>query len=148
MGKRAHNLESLITIEGRDLDGNNIFNLKKLTPEFVRKRAASDRGLKIETHNRDHPGNGAGVIEEFRDGGIAQVGEAQQDGVIANSGGELRFGHCLGEFAADSGNFYDIASASFFDGKCEHGFKQGDFGIANRELCGVDADGKAAGTGR
>src|SRR5207237_6634291 len=93
LGKRAHNLESLIAVEGRDLNGNNVFNLKKLTPEFVRKRAASDRWLKIETHDRDHAGNGAGVIEEFRDGGIAQLGEAQQNGVIAKFGGKLRFGH-------------------------------------------------------
>ena len=70
-------VECVVTIERSDLDGGYVFDLEELAPEFVRKDAASDRGLKIEAYDRDQPGDGAGVVYEFKGSGITKIGEAE-----------------------------------------------------------------------
>src|SRR5262245_3287106 len=50
LGQRAYDIQSLIAIEGRDFDRDNIGNRDKALPEIEGEQAATHRGLKIKPH--------------------------------------------------------------------------------------------------
>ena len=47
LGDRANNVDRLITIEGRDLDGRNPLDFEELSPETIRQQAAADGRLQL-----------------------------------------------------------------------------------------------------
>src|SRR5579884_2123807 len=63
LGDGTNNIEGLVAIERRDLDGHHALNFEELPPEAIRQKTAADSGLKIKTHDRQHLGDGAAVNE-------------------------------------------------------------------------------------
>src|SRR5262245_66215970 len=60
-GHGADNIESLITVEGRNLDGSDVFDLNEATPKIERKDTTADRGLEVEAEDRKDFGTGGNV---------------------------------------------------------------------------------------
>src|SRR5437879_7471698 len=85
-------VERLIAVKRCDLDRYCIFNLNELTTEFVGQQSSSNGRLEVETDNRDDVGNSACVIQKLRNGFVFKIGKTQQRGIVAQPGGNLRFG--------------------------------------------------------
>src|SRR5215472_18626408 len=61
---RAHYLLSLIAIEGRNFDGNNLVNFCEPTPKVITQDAAAHGRLQIKSDDGYHGRNRARVIEK------------------------------------------------------------------------------------
>src|SRR6202008_4178645 len=85
--------------------------------------------------------------EEFRDGGVAEIGEAEENGIVAESSSQLRFGQSLLCLPAGSGDFHDVMCAAFFERESEDRLKQSNLGIADGELSGVHGNRDSSGAG-
>src|SRR5208282_42135 len=99
-----NDIERVVTIERRNLDGHNIFNLRKLSPEFVGKHAPTHRGLQIETHNRQDRGDFLAMVD---DRGVLEIlysSQTQKTRVVFQIPQELRFANGLRRFSADAAN--------------------------------------------
>ncbi len=75
-GYGADNVERLVTIEGGDLDGDDVFDFGEFFPEFVTENAAADGWLQVETDDGDDLRDGTRVIEKFFIAGFFQGGKA------------------------------------------------------------------------
>ncbi len=152
-GDGAHDVESLVTIEGSDFDGGDIFDFGELAPEIVRENAAADGGLEIKADDGKNLCDSAAVGEERCIGGVGKCGEAKESGVVAKIGEECGFANGLGRVATDSADTDErsgttaVGAVDFFGGECQNGFEEADLGIANGELRGVNTDGEASGAG-
>src|SRR5690348_12966314 len=62
LDKGAYHVERLITIKRCYLDCHYVVNLEKAAPELEGQRSSSDRGLQVETDNRNQLCNGASVL--------------------------------------------------------------------------------------
>src|SRR5437867_9883802 len=62
---RAHDVESLVAIEGRDFDRPQIRNLRELAPKRIIEYAPANGGLEIKTEERDDIRYGATVREQL-----------------------------------------------------------------------------------
>src|SRR5438105_15563120 len=60
-GHRPDNIQRLITIKRRNLDGDDVNYLDKMSPEGQGKDATADRGLQIKADQRDFVGNGSAM---------------------------------------------------------------------------------------
>jgi hypothetical protein len=101
----THDIERLVAIEGRHLDGDDVLNFSEATPEGIRQRATSDAGLKVEADNGDGFGNGAAMRDELVFRGGAHGAEAEESGVVAVLFQNVGFIHsllCLSADAADA----------------------------------------------
>ena len=84
-------------------------------------------------------------------GGVAERGQAEQAGVVAEAGQQGRFTDRLRRGAANAANADQrkqlpaIRAVHLLAGQREHGLEQPDLRVADRELRRVDADGEAAG---
>src|SRR5260370_17995938 len=65
-GDGADDIQGLVTVEWRNLDGDNIFNLGELAPEFVGKYAAAHGRLQVKTNERYDLRHFSGVSYEGR----------------------------------------------------------------------------------
>src|SRR4029077_1528471 len=63
-GNGPDNIQSVVTIERRNLYRYHIFDLHKLAPELVGKHAAADRWLQVETDNRQDLNNLPAMADE------------------------------------------------------------------------------------
>src|SRR2546430_7647633 len=79
-GDGADDVKSLVTIEGSDFDGGDIFDFGELAPEFVREDAATDGGLKIKADDGNNLCDGATVREENGVTCMRKRGEAEEAG--------------------------------------------------------------------
>ena len=52
----ANYIDRLISIERRELNGNNTFYLCERSPKLVGEQSSTYSGLQVETHERDHLG--------------------------------------------------------------------------------------------
>src|SRR5262249_6412841 len=123
-GEGANDVDRLIAIEGRDFDGDYVFDAEKLSPEFVRQDAASDRRLKVEAHHRENGGDRFGVLEEVGNGFVLQRGKAEERGVVSEARSQLGFGDGLGTLSADTGNFDDLTTLAFLLRELQDRFEQ------------------------
>ena len=85
--ERSNNVDGLVAIERCNLDRDDVLDLKKLSPEFIGQIAPADRGLQVETDDRDDRGNGASVFQKFCNGFVFQIGQAEQHGVVSQTRG-------------------------------------------------------------
>ncbi len=60
-GDGTDDVKSLITIEGSDFDGGDIFDFGEFAPEIVREDAATDGGLKIKADDGKNLRDGAAM---------------------------------------------------------------------------------------
>lgn len=142
-GDAAEDIDGLIAIEGGHFDGDDVFDFGEAPPEGIGQKASADGGLEVEADDGDDLGDGSGVGDQFVDGGIAQGGEAEEDGVVAEGGGEFGFTDGLGSGSAGSGDLED--AARFGGGEFEDRAEEA--AIADGELGGVDGDGDASRAG-
>ena len=140
----AQDVDGLIAIERRHLDGDHVLNLRKLSPELVRKQPSTHGWLKVETHDRHHVGYRSCVLHQLVRAEIAQAAHAQQHGVISQRMCEFRLFDSLLLWAADTCNLHDICFRRFFHRKREHRLIEPDFRIANGELRRMHADSNSA----
>src|SRR5882724_6277571 len=66
VGDGSYDVDSLVTIEGCNLDGNNIFNFRELAPKFIRQNAAANGGLQVKAHYWNHGRYVPDVIKKCR----------------------------------------------------------------------------------
>ena len=52
-GDGADDIDRLVAVEGRHLDGDDVANFREAAPEREREHASADRGLKIETDDAE-----------------------------------------------------------------------------------------------
>ena len=111
-------------------------------------------GLEVEAYERKDLADGTAMADKFGHVGVPQGGQGEQAGVIPEVLGELRLGEGLRGGATNPGDEYRLAArdgvavGDSFRGALEDGLEQPVTGIADAELCGVDAHREAAGTGR
>ena len=74
---RADNIECLIAIERRDLDGDYLWNLCEFTPELVGQETSADGRLQVEADDGDDLGNCSRMIEQLGDRSITQCGKTE-----------------------------------------------------------------------
>jgi hypothetical protein len=68
---RPDYVQGLVTIEGRDFDGDDPGDLRELAPELVGQESSADRGLEIETNERQDFADGSRVVEQPGNRGAA-----------------------------------------------------------------------------
>src|SRR5260370_1000352 len=90
-GDGADDIQGLVTVEWRNLDGDNIFNLGELAPEFVGKYAAAHGRLQVKTNERYDLRHFSGVSYEGRVLRIFHGGQAQQARAVSQIREQLRF---------------------------------------------------------
>src|SRR6267378_758034 len=90
-GDGADDIQRLVTVEWRNLDGDNIFNLGELAPEFVGKYAAAHGRLQVKTNERYDLRHFSGVSYERRVLRIFHGGQAQQARAVSQTREQLRF---------------------------------------------------------
>jgi len=152
-GHGADDIQSLITIERSDFDGDDIFDFGEFAPEIVREDATADSRLKIKTDDGKNLCDGAAVGEECGFGSVRKRGEAEETGVVAKLGKESGFTKGLSRVATDSADSNEwsravaVGTIHFFSGEREDGLEEADLRIANGELRGMNADGEATGSG-
>ena len=64
-GHGADDLEGLVTVERRNLDGHDVRDLHEAPPEWIRQQPAPGRGLQIEADERDFPGDGPAMRDQL-----------------------------------------------------------------------------------
>ena len=74
LGNGAGNVDGLVAVERRDLDRAHGGDFAEGAPEFVREQPAADRGLKVESAERDLFADGAAMGEQLVVGGVGQGG--------------------------------------------------------------------------
>ena len=168
----ANDVESLVTVERGDFDGNRIVNLREASPERTGQQPAAGGGLKVETDQRDGLRDRAAVAQQLIFARVLQRAQTEQAGVITEFAGERGFGEGLPGLPADpcdsngrSSRRADAlgfrisacglvrlgclrpAATEFLEPQFEDWSEQTDLRIANRELRRVHADGQATGAG-
>src|SRR5436305_1220833 len=88
----ANHIDSLVSVEWRDLNGNNILDFGELPPEFVTQNTPSDGWLKVKANHWGDCGNRAGVRYQFCGWTLAHCRQTQQHGIIAQQ--FRQFGLC------------------------------------------------------
>ena len=152
-GDGAHDVKSLVTIEGSDFDGGDIFDFGECAPELVRENATADGRLKIEADDGNNLCDGAAMREENGVSCMRKCRKTEEAGVVTKIGEEGGFANALGRVATDSADANEWSGAAavgtihFFGGERQNGVEEADLRIANGELRGVNADGEPTGTG-
>src|SRR6267154_4114987 len=90
-GDGADDIQRLVTVEWRNLDGDNIFNLGELAPEFVGKYAAAHGRLQVKTNERYDVRHFSAVSYEGCVLRNFHGGQAQQARAVAQTREQLRF---------------------------------------------------------
>jgi hypothetical protein len=101
-GDGTYDIQRLVTVEWRNFDGDNIFNLSELAPESIRKYAATHGRLQVKTNQRYDFSYFSAVSYE---GGIIRIfhgGQAQQARAVSQIREQLRFCYCLRCRSADA----------------------------------------------
>jgi len=148
-----HHLQSLIAIEGCDLDRDDVLDLCELPPEAVGKRASSYGGLQVESDDRHDLRHGPAVFQQARVIGVFHCRQAEEAGVIARRPDLRRLSDGLGRSPADARDphhrrgFRHLEAIHLLRSKFQYRSEQADFRGAYRELRGMHADGKSAGSG-
>ena len=149
LGDGAHDVDRAVSVEGRDLDRDDVRDLRELPPERVLERTSAGGGLEVEAEDRDHLGDGAAVIDQLVVGRVRESAEAEEGSVES----ELDRRCCLGkrlsrrpDDACDEDRVR-VAVAGRLGGELEHRAVQVDARRPDRELRRVDTDGDPAGTG-
>lgn len=142
----ANDVDGLVAVERRDLDGDDVFDLREATPERVAQHASADAGLKIKAHDRQHLGHGAAVRDHVVLGSIAHRAEAEQTGMITERTQQFGLDGGLFRRAADAADAHERfrRAIHLFFGEFEHRTKQTDLRITNRELRRVNTDSEPA----
>ena len=65
LGHGADDVERLVAVERRDLDGDDVLDLGEPPPERERQHAAAHRRLQVEAHDRQDLGDGAAVGDQL-----------------------------------------------------------------------------------
>ncbi len=94
-GDPTQHVDGAITVERRDLDGDDIVDFGKPPPEIGAEDDAADRRLQIETDQRDFPRYRFAMGDDLVFGGGFHRGEAEQSCVVADAAGDLRLGDGL-----------------------------------------------------
>ena len=92
----------MVSVERCDFDGDDVFDLRELAPEFVGENAAADGGLQIETNNWQNLRDCAGMGEKLRVARILESSEAQKACVVAKISEDAGFATSLRRVSADS----------------------------------------------
>src|SRR6267378_2053657 len=87
----ADDIQGMVTVEGRNFDGDNIFNLGELAPEAIRKYAATHGRLQVKTNERHDFGHFSAVSYEDRIIRNFHGGQAQEARVVSQTREQLRF---------------------------------------------------------
>src|SRR5467141_1415927 len=90
-GDGAGDIQGLVTVEWRNLDGDDIFNLGEFAPEFVGEYAAAHGRLQVKTNQRYDFRYFSGVSYERRIIRIFHGGQAQQARAVSQTREQLRF---------------------------------------------------------
>ena len=149
----ADDVERLVAVERRDLDGDDGRDLGEAAPEGVRQRPAADRGLQVEADERDAGADRRAVRDERGIVRVGQRGEAEQPGVVAEAHQQIRFATGLSRVVRRrrrSGSAVRRAARPrdpFPRARAPAPARTGRRGIADRELRRVHADREAAGAG-
>src|SRR5215472_17033393 len=146
-GDSAYDIEGLVAVERRDFDGDDVFDLRELAPEFVGENAAADGRLQIETNNRQNLRHTAGMSEKLYVARILESGEAQKACVVTKFSEDAGFASSLRCVSADSTDAQErnrtaaISTIHFFSGDFQDGLEEADARLADGELRSVNADG-------
>ena len=62
---RAHDIQRLVAVEWRDLDGHDVLDFRKATPESKWQHTSADARLQIEADHRNGLRNRPAVRDEF-----------------------------------------------------------------------------------
>ena len=147
----ADDVERLIAVERRDLDGDDAGNLGEAAPEGVGQHAAADRRLQVEADERNACADRLAVRDERRVVRIRERREAEESRVIAEPRQQVGFAQRLIGRAADTADADErlatprVRAIHLLARDRQHRLEEADRGIANRELRRVHADGQAAG---
>ena len=142
----ADHVERAVAVERRHLDGHDVVDGGEAAPEFHGQRDAPHRGLQVEADQRDHPGDGFAVLDQFVERGVLHRCERQQPGVVAVAERDLRFAAGLFGAAGETGDHHQRTVgplARHLRRLREHRLVEAD--VADRELGGVHAHGQPAG---
>jgi hypothetical protein len=90
-GDGADDIQRLVTVEWRNLDGDNIFNLGELAPESLGKYAATHGGLQVKTNERHDFAYFSAVSYEGRVIRNFHGGQAQEARAVSQTREQLRF---------------------------------------------------------
>jgi len=86
----AQHVERPVAIERRDLNGDDIVDRGKASPEISAENDAADRGLQIEADQRNHACDRLTMRDDIVLGGRFHRGQAEQTRVIADAECGLR----------------------------------------------------------
>ena len=144
----ANDIERAIAVERRNLDGNDVFDLRKTPPERYRQHDAADGRLQIKSDQRNFPRDRFRVRDQVIFARAFHGGERQKPGVIADAARDLRFLDGLCRAPGKAGD-HDRLGLAPVRGRAHREFQHRliESDIADRELRGVDADRQAAGAG-
>ena len=123
VGDGSYHVDGLVTIEGCDLDGNNMFNFRELAPKFIRQNAAANGGLQVKAHYWNHGRYAPDVIKKRRNRFLPQVGKTQQRDLITKNLRDFRLRNCLAGSPANSGDLYDVMFEHLFHRQLKHRFE-------------------------
>ena len=154
LGDGADDVERLVAVKRRDLDGEHVFDLDEPPPEREGQHAAADRRLEIKADQGNRRGHRAAVGEQ----GLARPAslhgaQAEQAGVISQARASAASGTACGvrpqmPAIRTSGSRPRLSRRSNSSAaKAQDGLEQPDFGLADGELRRVDADGNPARSG-
>ena len=139
-----------VSIEWSDLDGNDTLDIEQAAPEVLIEDAPAHGRLEIEADERYHGGNTAAMLQHDVIVDVAERGQADKRGIVAERERELRLIECLRCWTADAGN-HDRPLAVTAPlrhrsrGQAEDRLQQLDGRGPNLELRGVHADGEPSG---
>jgi hypothetical protein len=149
LGDGVDDIERLVAVEGRDLDGDDILDFGELLPKRAREHFSAHGGLEVKTDDRDDFGDLAAVSDHFGLGGRFEGSEAEQRGIVTELAKQCGLANGLWSESAHAADAHEASRIVFelFGGEREHGFKECVLRIADRELCGVHANRDATGSG-
>ncbi len=147
---RPDDIQRLIPVEWRDLDGHDRGDLRELPPERVRQNPPAHGGLQVEPHKGDDLAHGVAMADQFWLTGVLHGRQAQQPGVKSQSGRLLRLADRLIRPSADPGDSHQrlltpsVQPVHLIRRQLQKRPEQTDLRVADGELRGVHSHGDPA----
>src|SRR5712664_2946320 len=147
-GDTAQHVEGAVTIERRDLDGDDVVDSRETPPEIRAEDDAADGRLQIKANQRNLARHRLAMGDDLVFGYGFHRGETEQARVIADAARDLGFRNGLPCRAGEPGDQRQRAlgpGRRGLRGQFQHRPVQPD--VADGELRGVNADREAPGAG-
>jgi len=94
-GDGADHVQSLVPVEGSDLDGDHVLDFGEAPPERIRQHASAGGRLEVKAEQRDNLSNRPAVNDECVFARVLERTQAEKAGVEAELANERRFAERL-----------------------------------------------------